>query len=109
MPDLRNIMLRALERNPREPYTADHDPDWLQSAKTKMENRMSTVADELTGPYRALQKIQQRWADTTDEQKKYLMESLHDDFGLSLNDMRHLFNLTDGQMRYIWWKLCNVH
>jgi hypothetical protein len=53
----------------------------------------------------ALEKFSRGYAAATDEQKSDLWVLLHDDFGLSVKNIRMLIGLTDGQARYAYWKL----
>lgn len=53
----------------------------------------------------ALEKFSKGYAAATDEQKGELLRFLHDDFGLSVKNIRMLVGLTDGKARYAYWKL----
>jgi hypothetical protein len=53
---------------------------------------------------KALDHLKTGWENATPGQKAGLLVVLHDNFGLSLTNMRELLDLTDGQMRYAWYK-----
>lgn len=45
------------------------------------------------------------WENASDRQKRDLLILLHDQFGLSLKNISVLFGISDGKVRYAYWKL----
>ena len=53
---------------------------------------------------RATLKMRLAWYNSEDSKRRELLRVLHDDFGMSVKNIGILLGLTNGEVRYAYWK-----